>query len=80
MAKVMGIENADKPKDFTSAPVKLQEYCGIADLKMSAYGFKPNESMTLTKRASSMQCGLFATNPCEITYKNCAGVFDKSYR
>ncbi len=80
MAKAMGIENADKPEDFITALVKLQEDCGVADLKMSDYGFKKEESMTLARGARSMQGGLFLTNPCEMTDEDCAGIFDKSYR
>lgn len=80
MAKAMGIENADKPEDFITALVKLQEDCGVADLKMSDYGFKKEESMTLAQGARSMQGGLFLANPCEMTDEDCAGIFDKSYR
>lgn len=80
MAKAMGIENADKPEDFITALVKLQEDCGVADLKMSDYGFKKEESMTLARGARSMQGGLFLANPCEMTDEDCAGIFDKSYR
>lgn len=80
MAKAMGIANADKPEDFITALVKLQEDCGVADLKMSDFGFTPDEAMTLAKGARSMQGGLFEANPCEMTYEDCAGVFEKSYR
>lgn len=80
MAKAMGIENADKPEDFITALVKLQEDCGVADLKMSDYGFKKEESMMLARGARSMQGGLFLANPCEMTDEDCAGIFDKSYR
>ena len=80
MAKAMGIENADKPEDFITALVKLQEDCGVADLKRSDYGFKKEESMTLAQGARSMQGGLFLANPCEMTDEDCAGIFDKSYR
>lgn len=80
MAKAMGIENADKPEDFITALVKLQEDCGVADLKMSDYGFKKEESMTLARGARSMQGGLFLANPCEMADEDCAGIFDKSYR
>lgn len=80
MAKAMGIENADKPEDFIAALVKLQEDCGVADLKMSDYGFIPDEFMTLAKGARSMQGGLFEANPCEMTDEDCAKIFEKSYR
>lgn len=80
MARAMGIENADKPEDFITALVKLQKDCGVADLKMSDFGITPNEAMTLAIGARSMQGGLFAANPCEMTDEDCAGIFEKSYR
>lgn len=80
MAKAMGIANADKPEDFITALVKLQEDCGVADLKMSDFGFSTDEAMTLAKGARSMQGGLFEANPCEMTDKDCAGIFERSYR
>lgn len=80
MARVMGIPDAEKPEDFITALVKLQADCGVADLKMSDFGFAPDEAMTLAKGARSMQGGLFAANPCEMTDEDCAKVFEKSYR
>ena len=80
MAKAMGIDKADKPEDFITALVKLQEECGVADLKMSDFGFLPNEAMTLAKGARFMQGGLFEANPCELSDEDCAGIFEKSYR
>lgn len=80
MAKAMGIKNADKPEDFITALIKLQRDCGVADLKMSDFGFTPDEAMVLAKGARSMQGGLFAANPCEMTDEDCAGIFEKSYR
>lgn len=52
----------------------------MADLKMSDYGFTPDEFMTLAKGARAMQGGLFAANPCELTDVDCAGIFEASYR
>lgn len=80
MAKAMGIKNAQKAEDFITALVKLQQECGVAELKMSDFGFEPNESMALAKGARSMQGGLFAANPCEMTDEDCAGIFQSSYR
>lgn len=80
MAKAMGFEDADKPEDFITALVKLQEDCGVAGLRMSDYGFTPDECMTLAKGARSMQGGLFLANPCDMTDEDCAGIFYKSYR
>ncbi len=80
MAKAMGIENADKPEDFITALVALQEACGVADLKMSDYGIEKSECMTLAVNARETMGGLFLANPCELNDKDCAGIFEKSYR
>lgn len=80
MARVMGIPDADKPEDFITALVSLQKECGVDDLKMSDYGFKPEESMTLAVNARETMGGLFLSNPCEMSNEECAGIFDKSYR
>lgn len=80
MAKAMGMENADKPEDFITALVKLQEACGVANLKMSDYGIQPDEFMTLAVNARETMGGLFLANPCEMNDTDCAGVFEKAYR
>lgn len=80
MARVMGIPNASKPEDFITALMALQEACGVADLKMSDYGFKKEEAMILAKGARSMQGGLFLANPCEMSDEECAAIFEKSFR
>lgn len=59
MARVMGIPDADKPEDFITALADLQKVCGVDDLKMSDYGFKPEESMTLAVNARETMGGLF---------------------
>lgn len=80
MAKAMGIEDADRPEDFIDALVKLQEDCGVADLKMSDYGIEKSECMTLAVNARETMGGLFLANPCEMSDAECAGVFEKAYR
>lgn len=80
MAKVMGVPNADKPEDFITALVALQEACGVADLKMSDYGIEKSECMTLAVNARETMGGLFLANPCELNDEDCAGIFEKSYR
>ena len=80
MAKAMGIANANKPEDFITALSKLQEDCGVADLKMSDYGIERSECMTLAINARETMGGLFLANPCEMTDEECAGIFEKSYR
>lgn len=80
MARVMGIPDAHKLEDFITALVSLQKECGVDGLKVSDYGFKPEESMTLAVNARETMGGLFLSNPCEMSNEECAGIFDKSYR
>lgn len=80
MAKAMGMEHADKPEDFITALVKLQEECGVADLRMSDFGIGKDECMTLAVNARETMGGLFLANPCEMSDEECAGIFEKSYR
>lgn len=80
MAKAMGMQDASKPEDFITTLVKLQEECGVAELKMSDYGFDKSECMTLAVNACETMGGLFLANPCPMSDEECAGVFEKSYR
>lgn len=80
MAKVMGMPEADKAEDFLTALVQLQKDCGVAELKMSDYGFAKDGSMTLAVNARETMGGLFLANPCEMSDEECAGIFEKSYR
>ncbi len=80
MARVMGNPQADRPQDFIEALVRLQEDCGVADLKMSDYGMKKDECMTLAVNARETMGGLFLANPCPMSDEECAGIFEKSYR
>jgi hypothetical protein len=80
MAKVMGIPNADSPDDFIKALVKLQQDCGVADLKMSDYGITKDEFMTLAVNARETMGGLFLANPCPMSDEECAKIFEKSYK
>ena len=80
MARVMGYPQSNNPQDFVTALVELQKACGVADLKMSDYGFEKAECMTLAKAARNLQGGLYAANPCETSDEDIAGIFERSFR
>ena len=80
MARAMGMPEADKAEDFLTALVQLQKDCGVADLKMSDYGFAKDECMTLAVNARETMGVLFLANPCEMSDEECAGIFEKAYR
>jgi len=80
MAQALGKRDADDPMDFVTALVELQEACGVADLKMSDYGIRKDECMTLAKNARATMGGLFGADPVPMTDEECAAIFEKSYR
>ena len=80
MARALGMKAANKPEDFITALVKLQEDCGVANLKMSDYGITREELPTLAKNARETMGGLFTANPCEMSHEDCVAIFAKAYR
>ncbi len=80
MAQALGVQNAKEPADFITALVKLQEECGVADLKMSDYGLQSDEFMTLAQNARATMGGLFASDRIPLSDRECAAIFEKSFR
>lgn len=80
MAQAMGMKDADKPEDFITMLTRLQEKCGVANLKMSDYGIRPEEFETLAKNARETMGGLFTANPYEMSDADCVTVYRKSYK
>lgn len=80
MAKLMGMENADKPEDFIAALCKLQEECGVADLKMSDYGIEPSEFLQMVQNARDTLSPNFLNDPCPLSDEDCVSIYQKSYR
>ena len=74
------MSGAKEPMDFVKALVKLQEECGVADLKMSSYGIQPDEFMTLAQNARATMGGLFQCDRVPLSDEDCAAIFEKSYR
>lgn len=80
MAKALGKKDATQPMDFISALTDLQEQCNVADLKMSDYGIRPDEFMTLAQNARATMGGLFEADRVPLSDEECAAIFEKSYR
>ena len=80
MAQAMGMESAKEPKDFVVALTKLQEDCGVADLKMSDYGITPDEFEMLAKNALDTMGGLFACDRISLTIEDCVKIYRESYK
>ncbi|MDD2241563.1 MAG: iron-containing alcohol dehydrogenase [Bacteroidales bacterium] len=80
MAKIMGMENASKPEDFITTLVKLQEGCGVADLKMSDYGIRESEFEGMVKNAKSCMSMLFDCERLPLTDEDCIRIYRESYK
>lgn len=80
MAQALGMKEAKEPMDFITALVKLQEECGVADLKMSDYGIQSGEFMTLAQNARATMGGLFFCDRVPMSDEECAAIFEKAYR
>ncbi|MHB8107109.1 MAG: iron-containing alcohol dehydrogenase [Candidatus Cryosericum sp.] len=80
MAKAMGMENATEPMDFITMLTKLQENCGVADLKMSDYGIRPAEFETMAENATETMGSLFMCDRSPISHEDCVAIYEKSYR
>lgn len=80
MAKALGKQDANDPMDFITALMQLQEACGVADLKLSDYGIRPDEFMTLARNARATMGGLFQCDRAPMSDEECAAIFEKSYR
>lgn len=79
MAKAMGMEDAKEPMDFITMLVKLQEDCGVADLKLSDYGIRTEDFETLAKNAKDAMGGLFMADRCELSIEDCVAIYKASY-
>ena len=60
--------------------MKLQEDCGVADLKMSDYGIKPEEFETMAKNAKDTMGFLFMYDRREISVDECVAIYRESYK
>ena len=80
MAQAMGMEEATQPMDFIAALTKLQQACGVADLKMSDYGITPDEFMKLAVNAKETMPGLFGADRYELSIDDCVAIYAAAYR
>lgn len=80
MAKALGMDSAGEPMDFIKALVQLQKDCGVYGLKMSDYGIRPGEFLTLAQNARATMGGLFTCDRVPLDDEACAGIYERSYR
>lgn len=80
MAQAMGIKDAYKPEDFLTALTRLQEECGVADLKMSDYGIRPEEFETLMRNTREVMGIMFTSDRVQMSDEDIIDIYRKSYK
>ena len=80
LARLLGKSDADKPEDFITALVELQEACGVADLKMSDYGIEPSEFETLMRNSREVMGIMFTSDRVQMSDQDIINIFAESYK
>lgn len=80
MARAMGMADTAKPGDFIKALGKLQDMCGVADLKMSDYGIRMEEAAAFARNARETMGRLFQLDRVQISEEDCIQIYRKSYK
>ena len=80
LARLLGMSGASKPEDFITALVRLQEACGVADLKMSDYGITPDEFETFMRNTREVMGIMFTGDRVQMTDEDIVQIFAESYR
>ena len=80
MAQAMGMPEAAKPEDFLTALTRLQEACGVADLKMSDYGITPDEFETLMRNTREVMGIMFSSDRIQMSDEDIIEVYRQSYK
>ncbi|MBM9616174.1 iron-containing alcohol dehydrogenase [Desulfobulbus rhabdoformis] len=80
MAKAMGKTDAGSAMDFVAALVELQEACGVAELKMSAYGLKKEDMARYALDARETMGKLFSCDPVALSDADSTAILEASFR
>lgn len=80
LARLLGMSEAHKPEDFITALVRLQEACGVADLKMSDYGIMPDEFEKFMHNTREVMGIMFTADRVQMSDEDIVQIFAESYR
>lgn len=80
MAKALGKQDSTNPYDFIDMLLDLEEKCGVAGIKMSDYGFNPEEFLPMTRNAKETMAGLFMGDRYQLSDDDCVEIFKRSFR
>lgn len=80
MARAMGMPEATRPEDFLTALERLQQACGVADLKMSDYGIRTEEFETLMRNSREVMGIMFTSDRIQMTDADIVEIYKASYK
>jgi len=80
LARLLGMPDATQPEDFITALVRLQEACGVADLKMSDYGITSDEFDTFMRNTREVMGIMFTGDRVQMSDADIIQIFAESYR
>ena len=80
LARLLGMSGASKPEDFITALVRLQEACGVADLKMSDYGITPDEFEIFMRNTREVMGVMFKGDRVQMADEDIVRIFAESYK
>ena len=80
LARLLGMSEANKPEDFIATLVRLQEACGVADLKMSDYGIIPDEFEKFMHNTREVMGIMFTADRVQMSDEDIVRIFAESYR
>ncbi len=85
MAKAMGVDTdalpvKDRAMAFVKALVKLQQDCGVRNIKMSDYGIKKEEIPVLADNAHSAMGGLYTVDPYKLNVTDTIHIMTQAYK
>jgi len=79
MARALGKKDADRPQDFVDALIKLQEDCGVRELKMSDFGID-RDFTKYAQNAMDTMGGLFEFDPYRLSLSEAASIYENAYK
>lgn len=85
LGKAMGINTEalpenERPYSFVKALIKLQEACGVRNLKMSDYNIDRNLIPKFAENAHSTMGGLFDLDPYKLSLEETIEIMTKAYK
>lgn len=80
LARLLGMPEANNSEDFITALVRLQEACGVADLKMSDYGIMFDEFEKFMRNTREVMGIMFTADRVQMSDEDIVQIFAESYR